>query len=217
MVKEIRQTLRETADPNPPDRPVEEFLATENKRLHEKNIALQRDSEALTAAYEAAGISGLSDLAHHIQALRGAEKRRMDAEKERDALRLQTRPPLRVDYVEGEGLKISCGEQLVIMPHGVIAATFGWQDAEQNDTSRAATERVIIEASGRTVAERRAMMKLATEVTALLTYLDGRCRSDGSEDAKERAVLDAYGYVRARMRTAMDAMPQHLKEEAGGT
>jgi hypothetical protein len=174
-VKEIRQTLRETADPGPPARPVEEFLASENKQLLEEN---------LDAAYEAAGISDLQNLAQHIKSMRA----------ERDALKLQTRPPLRVDYVHGEGLKISCGEQLVVMPPDIIAATFGWED----------------------VAERKALLKLATEVAGLLTYLQGRCRSDGSEDAKERATLDAYGYVRARMRTAMDALPQSLKEDVGG-
>jgi hypothetical protein len=67
-VKEIRQTLRETADPNP--RPVDELLVP-------GSLYFKRLQENLDAAYEAAGISGLENLAQHIKSMRA----------ERDALR----------------------------------------------------------------------------------------------------------------------------------
>jgi len=61
-----------------------------------EHIRTLDDEAALTAAYEAAGISDLSNLAHHIQALRGAEKyltrenKRLFALTERDARDIAT-------------------------------------------------------------------------------------------------------------------------------
>jgi hypothetical protein len=74
-VKEIRQTLRETADPNPSERHGWEFLAVENQRLQEEVEGLERDSDTLQAAYDAAGISGLQNLAKRITEMREESER----------------------------------------------------------------------------------------------------------------------------------------------